>query len=249
MTEIISLSTWKFKNIQDVIDKMEAYKRLFSKSEKYHHLRSFLEVYLLVTKTIQNYCSRNEFENIPAMEQLDIRFANLYFDPLEKYLDGKKIPKPWQTYFSAVEKKADPFVLMLLGINAHINSDLLQVLIEKKYDELHDFEKVNEVLLAVVPRIMEYLAFNEKDIWGIGGLVFSDFAKYEFQKIIVKWRELTWKNYKKIITKQNHLKVLPEIHNSTEKLAQDILFEFREIEKLKNIRKNFVNLNSLSVNV
>lgn len=243
MGEIISLSNLKFRGIEDVISRMENYLHLFDSSPQYHHLRSFLKVYLLVTKTIQERCSSNQFNNPRKMESLDIYFANLYFKPLDLYLSGQKVPSPWKTYFEYVDKKADPFVLMLLGINAHINSDLLQSLIYQNYLEFEDYEKVNDVLLEVIPKIMTYLTIEEKDIWGLGGLVFARFAKFEFRNTIVRWRQETWKNFQLILNANSKNFDLKDIHQQTETLAKDIIFEFKSITKMHKIIENFQRLN------
>ncbi len=245
----IALRHLKHSSIKDVINQMGELQLRFEKDSTLFTLKSFLLVYSKVTQKVYEYSSRGKFKNTSTLELLDIHFANLYFKPINQYLLTSKISTPWLSYIKYSQSKLDPFILMLLGINAHINSDLLQTLIDTDYDEYDDFMLVNEILLETIPEIMSYLAFQEFDIWGIGGLIFSDFAKYEFRQTIVKWRNEVWENYQKI--KKNNLQntYLQKTQHETELIAESIVHIFHTLEHFNNIRESFDELNTLKINI
>lgn len=245
----IYLQDLKFDSIEDVIHKMELLSRSFESNKELHPLLSFLKVYLLVTKKVHERSLSGYFNNPKKLEELDIHFANLYFKPIFAYLENHVYQSPWSNYLKYSENNTDPFILMLLGINSHVNSDLLESLIELNYDEYDDFIAVNDILLETIPEIMSYLAIHEKDIWGLGGLIFYGFARDEFLKTVVRWRDEVWKNYQKIKSEKLQNKYLEYIRNDTEYIAENIADIFNDISHFKKIQKSFVRLNSLSASI
>lgn len=245
----ISLLDLKKKSIDNIIDEMERLLFKFSNDKSKHSLKSFLKVYLLVTKKVNDLKSKNFFDKPQDLEVLDIHFANLYFKPVYRFLTKRMRSTPWSNYLKYSQRNIDPFILMLIGINSHINSDLLQSLVDLDYLNEKDFFKVNDILLEIIPEIMSYLAFEEHDIWGIGGLIFSDFAKYEFSKTIVSWRTKVWENSIKIKERNLQDTYLADVRNQTEMISEAIIDIFNSINHMKNIPQKFKELNSLYIDI
>ena len=204
---------------------METLAGYFSRSQGFRRLLPFLQTYFLVTKTVALKSVAHEyyFQNPKKLEQLDIAFAALYFEPLLEYISTGSAPGPWDTYFSYCSKPSGvPFVQMLLGINAHINGDLAYALSRVDYGEYKDFLIINHILEEQIPKVMSYLAFTEYDAMGLGGLVFKKFVLQEFNQIIVGWRQQAWSNAQTYST-------LDELRRLTNIQAEDTALKLIEI--------------------
>ncbi len=217
--ELTSKLGIKHNNISEVISLMEKSLELFSdekdKSPE-NHLIPFLKTYYEVTKAVQFHHSSDEkyFEDYTSMEVLDIVFAELYFHPLADFLEKEQAPSPWFNYFEYCKTGRDiPFLQMLLGINVHINGDLANAINKTDYFNKNDFEKINEILLEVLPGILSYLAWKEHDFLGFGGLILKPIYLKAFTDIIVKWRRNAWDNAQKL---RDGLIDLESIHEDAE---------------------------------
>ncbi|HXB08469.1 MAG TPA: DUF5995 family protein [Puia sp.] len=109
----------------------------------------FAALYYKVTAKVKEGIDKNEFENGPRMERLDVLFASRYLDALREWqqtlnrsqrqtptqsqtltqsqtpTQSQALTRSWKTAFEAT-RSSSLLVLqqLLLGINAHINLDL-----------------------------------------------------------------------------------------------------------------------------
>lgn len=86
----------------------------------------FAALYTRVTTAVTRGIRAGFFEDGPQMERLDVAFANLYLDGVERYRAGEGgVPAAWRVAFDAT---ARPEVTLLqhiyLGMNAHLFVDL-----------------------------------------------------------------------------------------------------------------------------
>src|SRR5918911_1511041 len=92
--------------------------------------RYFLSTYTRTTRAVAAALEDGRFEDPPWVEEWDVVFADLYLDALQAYRrDRSEAPRPWRLAFEA-NPALPPIVHLLLGMNAHINYDLPQALIE-----------------------------------------------------------------------------------------------------------------------
>jgi hypothetical protein len=113
------------------------------------------------------------FENGSRMEQLDVRFAQRYFDAFDAWQAGQQPTQSWQTAFEA--SRHDQFAVMqhiLLGINAHINLDLGIAAAQTRSGDAvfglrKDFDRINDIIAGLTDRVQDRLA----DIWLPFGLL------------------------------------------------------------------------------
>ena len=125
----------------------------------------FASLYLRVTRTIKSKIGTGYFENDERLERLDVIFANRYFKAFEQFQNNDPaMPKAWAVAFDAVSN--DKLIIvqhLLLGISAHINIDLGVASAETspgdKINGLQgDFNKVNDVLAALVPTSLDEIS-------------------------------------------------------------------------------------------
>lgn len=236
----------KASSVKQVLEIMSELEALFVSDKAYKNLLPFLYTYKLVTTTIYNNLSLFEDQN--SLEKLDVYFANLYFLPLYRYLNTNAKKTPWKTYFDYCEKdKCIPIVSVLLGINAHVNSDLLTSIQLNKVNK-HDYFLVNEILENLSDEVMRYLTVSEHDIFGLGGLFFKQFRVYEFRNTIQKWRDDVWQNKSKL-KKISYFYQKFNYHKKTERNAKKIIEIFTDLSHFKNIISGIKELNSLKVSI
>jgi hypothetical protein len=88
-------------------------------------LGCFNRMYLEVTQQVDSQLKAGVFADPAFLTQLDITFANLYFEAVEAADHPLAVPLAWRPL---VERRAEPGIepiqFALAGMNAHINHDL-----------------------------------------------------------------------------------------------------------------------------
>jgi Family of unknown function (DUF5995) len=119
--------------------------------------RYFLSTYTRTTRAVGAALEDGRFEDPAWVEEWDVVFADLYLDALRAYrADPASAPRPWRVAFTA-KPALPPVAHLLLGMNAHINYDLPQALIDvippEDFDDAHvmdrrrrDHERIDAVL-------------------------------------------------------------------------------------------------------
>ena len=88
-------------------------------------LKWFNWLYLKVTEAVDARVADGGFSNLPWLADLDVRFAQLYFDALQSALAGGRCPGCWNVMFGARGNlRVARLQFALAGMNAHINRDL-----------------------------------------------------------------------------------------------------------------------------
>ncbi len=250
VSRLLSIGNVEGSDMYDVIGRMKVLLEFFKRQKRYKNLTPFLKTYHLITKSVaeRSLEDNNFFKNPMALNHLDVHFANLYFRPLKYYLVNNRMVRPWQTYFRYCER-ADgiPFLQMLLGINAHINSDLLTSVIMLQYQYKSDFLKINKILKDEIPDVMKFLAFVDHDLYGYGALVFRKFVLHEFKNVIVAWRNQVWQNAL-LSHARSFSDIQKRVHAQTEALADELIGLFHS-GKFSNFSQVVTRVNKLRVKV
>jgi hypothetical protein len=112
----------------------------------------FAALYSKVTAKVKEGIDKNEFENGPRMERLDVLFASRYLDALQQWRDGQTLTDSWKVALDAT-RRSSLLVLqqLLLGMNAHINLDLGIAAVEttgtgQLADIQKDFDAINTII-------------------------------------------------------------------------------------------------------
>jgi hypothetical protein len=88
-------------------------------------LACFNRMYLDVTRQVDSRLGQGFFADPAFMTELDVAFANLYFDAADAAGNPATVPLAWRPL---VERRAmpgiEPVQFALAGMNAHINHDL-----------------------------------------------------------------------------------------------------------------------------
>jgi len=109
-------------NVAEVLNGMHSMEALLSDHDG---LKWFHWLYRRVTEAVADRIADAGFSNLEWLSELDVQFANLYFDALRKYLSGERASGCWRAVFGRRNDAAIARVqFAIAGINAHINHDL-----------------------------------------------------------------------------------------------------------------------------
>jgi hypothetical protein len=147
--------------IDDLLSRMDALLQPMRTSgdERQH----FLATYIRTTLAVKHEIERGAFVDDAWTERWDIAFADLYLDALDQWNVSGSAPGPWRIAFQAADAipRVPPLRHLLLGMNAHINYDLpqalIQVITDQEFDDpalvqrrSRDHERIDSILSSRV---------------------------------------------------------------------------------------------------
>ncbi len=94
--------------------------------------RFFHATYLRTTRAVVEEIDRGGFADGDWLSRWDLAFATYYVDALAADRRGEPVSGPWRVAFDTARRKPDlePLRHVLFGLNAHINYDLPQALLD-----------------------------------------------------------------------------------------------------------------------
>ena len=191
-------------SVADVLARMRAIETSLPRSDG---VACFVGLYREVTEGVADGLGRSTFADPPALERLDIVFADLFFAAFEREArDPSTVPAAWRPLFAARSQRGiAPIQFALAGMNAHINRDLPVALVAI-WTELGakpgsgspqhaDFVHINALLADVEAKL-------EKDSYVTGWLGRMDRLLHRVHRlddVIAMWnveraRDAAWTN-------------------------------------------------------
>ena len=151
------------KDTDDVLRNIERVVDWSIKAES--HLGYFAVVYKRVTLGLRQAIAEGRFDDGKRVAQLDVAFAQRYFNALNAYFHptaGQRPTLPWEVAFVG-DQDGQAIILqdLLCGFNAHISFDLGIACVEIAANSLDsmedDFNRVNAVLCSQIPGILKII--------------------------------------------------------------------------------------------
>lgn len=165
----------------------------------------FLSCYARMTRNVQEAVQRREFDDPEWIDRLLQRFAEYYFAALEAH-EREAAPPVWQQAFAAA---GDPEVLaiqkLLLGVNAHINYDLvftLDDLLRPEWATLPatgraaryaDHCRVNDVISATIDAVQDEVIEPAMPLMSYLDVLLGPMDEYLISRLLTHWRERVWR--------------------------------------------------------
>jgi hypothetical protein len=184
--------------------------RMFALSEHWERLgdnRSiFLRCYAMMTENMLCALGNGRFDDVQWVSALLRNFASYYFDALEEYEQGcGGTPKIWVHAHDATRER-DLFVLqhLALGINAHINFDLVFALNDMLLPEWNalpphlrrqrrdDHQKVNTIIAETVDAVQDSLVERHVPWLDLVDDLFGPVDEFLVSRMIANWRDEVW---------------------------------------------------------
>jgi hypothetical protein len=110
------------ETIDEVVARMQSLDQTLPPNDG---VRWFNRLYLDVTLAVRDYCRAGTLKAPPFLEELDVLFANKFFDAFDAAASGGQLPACWAPLFDArADSRIAPLQFALAGMNAHIGHDL-----------------------------------------------------------------------------------------------------------------------------
>jgi hypothetical protein len=196
--EIVSVPA---ESIDDVLERMRVIESAFSKGDGVAY---FNRMYTKVTEEVRDAEHTERFELAEFLTRLDVVFANLYFEAVDRSVRGDEVPAAWAPLFHHRDKgNTAPIQFALAGMNAHINHDLplavdttcreMALVPEDDTAPHRDFLRVNALLGEAEDRVKHW--FERSTLAEIDrsmGKVDDAFALWSIRRC----RDLAWDHAK-----------------------------------------------------
>jgi len=200
----------------------------------------FLSCYRMMTQNIIAAIETSDFEDPAWVNTLMDNFAGLYFRALEKY-QGKQADSPsvWRIAFQAADNPRIPALQnLVLGVNAHINYDLVFALSDLLATEWHqlspeqrqmryrDHCHVNDVIYHTIGAVQDQVINRFEPELGVVEKLLGPIDEWMTELLLSDWREEVWKHATRLVDLADDAErqaVIRQVEEISLKRAQDIL--------------------------
>ncbi|HEX6306396.1 MAG TPA: DUF5995 family protein [Anaerolineales bacterium] len=202
----------------------------------------FLNCYMFMTRNMLAAIESGEFHDPAWIRQLLHRFADYYFEALEAYEKrSPKTPKVWRRVHDVTQE--EPIAVLqhlLLGINAHINYDLVLTLVELLEGEWKGLDKpmralryadhchVNAIIARTIDSVQDQVVEIFVPKMDLVDRLLGPFDEWMASRLITHWREEVWQHAILLLESRGDaesLRIRQYIEQETLKRAAAILFE------------------------
>ena len=173
----------------------------------------FLRCYGMMTANMMTAVAANRFEDQVWVDQLVHRFADYYFDALACFDCGERVPMVWQyVHEAAAEKRLHVIQHLLLGVNAHINYDLVLTLVElleadwdnmSIYDRqrrYQDHQMVNTIIAETIDEVQDEVVEKYSPAMDLVDKLMGRLDEKLLVSMISNWREGVWEDAMKMLS-------------------------------------------------
>ncbi len=177
--------------------------------------RHFLATYRRVTEAVGAAAASGQVEDADWLGRWDVAFAELYLQALAAHrADPGSPPGPWREAFAA-PGDLHPYLHVLLGMNAHINYDMPQSLLQVITDaESHeeslmasrgrDHHALDAVIVALVPSESRHLVRAAAAAPGVLDRLLLPVSRAASARLLRESREQVWANTAVLLRARRH---------------------------------------------
>jgi len=188
-----------------VLDRMQAH--IYEWEPRNDPRAIFLRCYRMMTANMLQAIEQSRFYDQVWVEALLHRFADYYFNALVCYDYGdQETPQVWH-YVHEVSQQKELHVLqnLLLGINAHINYDLVLTVVdmlEPEWSALSEAQQrnryadhclVNTIIAETIDKVQDEVIESHDPMMGVVDRAFDRLDEKLLSFLITRWREEVWK--------------------------------------------------------
>jgi hypothetical protein len=214
----------------EIVQKMDT---LATEWEQQNDKRAlFLRCYCIMTEKMFRALDEKRFIDQEWVERLLLQFSDYYFDALACFDCGERVPKVWRVaHEAASQKKLQVLQHLFLGINAHINYDLVLTLYELLKDEwktlseegrqtrYQDHSMVNTIIRETIDQVQDEVVEVDTPWMDFIDKAMGRLDERLFGNLISAWRKEVWKNTLLLIDCKDE----KERADLIRKLEQDVL--------------------------
>jgi hypothetical protein len=201
----------------------------------------FLSCYRLMTNNMLQAIQASEFHDREWVDNLLNHFAGYYFNALEAYEQASpRTPEVWQiAYDAARQPKTEVLQNLMLGVNAHINYDLVLALVdmlepewaqlseERRQQRYADHCHVNEVIGRTVDSVQASVVEPLEPALEVVDELLGPIDEWMTSKLLTHWRDMVWKQALSLIESdsQQRERLRQQVEIETLRRAQAILLK------------------------
>jgi hypothetical protein len=166
----------------------------------------FLRCYSLMTANMHEAIRRGDFADGPWVDRLLHRFAEYYFEALEQWERRPAgAPRVWQLAHESTRGDGDSiWQQLLLGVNAHINYDLVLTVLElldaewggmtpaRKAERYDDYCRVNEIIASTIDAVQDDVLAPAMPASAVIDILMGRVDEFMISRLITSWRDRTW---------------------------------------------------------
>jgi hypothetical protein len=200
----------------------------------------FLSCYKMMTQNILAAIEAEDFEDTTWVATLMANFAEYYFRALEAYESGQaNPPKAWRIAFTATQNPHTHVMQnMVLGMNAHINYDLVfalsdllalewgQLSAEQRKMRYRDHCHVNDIIYHTIDAVQDQVVDRFDPELGLVDKVLGPIDEWMTSLLITEWREEVWEHATQMLDladPSGRQAILDHVEQTAIARAQDIL--------------------------
>lgn len=168
----------------------------------------FLGCYALMTGNMLEALEAGRFADGDWVERLLRRFAEYYFDALALYEARQpQTPRVWQlAHNTALRDNVMTVQHLLIGVNAHINYDLVfavaellspdwdSLTVEQRQQRRADYDLVNAIIGETIDRVQDQILEVRSPWLDIVDKLLGPVDEWLVSEIISRWRDEVWQN-------------------------------------------------------
>lgn len=171
----------------------------------------FADTYATMTAAMVAAVNQGTFQDNQWVGRLVERFTDYYLDAVRDSESGTACPPAWTEAFDACSHDGKHHLqLIMLGINAHINNDLVFSLCDvmpewNTLDEgvremrQQDYLAVNNVIALLVDRMQDELVDADDPVLGILDRVLGPGDEWLFRHLVTSWRDVAWDDCRRLL--------------------------------------------------
>jgi len=203
----------------------------------------FLQCYRIMTgnmiHALERDASRGGFRDPIWVSGLLRRFADYYFQALRQYESGSPAtPRIWQqAHDVSLSEEAPAVTRLLLGINAHINYDLVLTLDEWLRPEWDgcsadlrtlryaDHCQVNTIISASIDAVQNDVLRPQMPLTGILDALLGPVDEMLISELVAAWRETVWQSACELLdatTPEERAAVIEHVEQRSLRIAERI---------------------------
>jgi hypothetical protein len=200
----------------------------------------FLNCYLLMTRNMIKAVEAGEFYDATWVSELLHRFAEFYFDALVLYeQDPDAAPSVWRiTHQAAAQHELLTIQNLMLGVNAHINYDLVLAVVEmlehewptltpnQRHQRYADHRHVNEVIARTINSVQDEVICRLAPAFYLIDRASGPLDEWLTERLICQWRDTVWHYAERFLnceTADERETLRLEVEQSTLQCANTIL--------------------------
>ena len=211
----------------------------------------FLSCYQMMTSNVLTAIQEKSFEDGDWVRTLMEKFAEVYFIALDQYEKKIDPPKVWKIAFEAPNfPQLHVIQNLILGVNAHINYDLVFVLsellglewqnlsAEDRQMRYRDHCHINDIIFQTINSVQDQVIERFEPKFDLIDKLLGPMDEWLTSKIISSWRENVWEHavcLVDMVDEQERLEFKQQVEKDSVHKALEVLKFSRDADVIEKL--------------